>query len=201
MLMTTNIAVAELALESLFTSASRVTLLRIFMLDPHRSYYQRQLAAATGLAIRAIQRELERLSAAGILYRHAEGNRAYYRVDQDCPLFPDLRNLVLKTAAPVDKLRGLLAADEEVLQVFLTADQRRALVVTRNKRRLTVRPPASMNLETMPGDEFTSRLAARDDALIPFLSEGSDLLGRRDNVIWRRIEAAGYTVRREQGVP
>ena len=73
-------------LRLLFSSSARVQVLRIFMLDPTRAYYQRQLEGAAGLPIRAIQRELERLSAAGLLYRRAEGNRSYYQIDMDHPL-------------------------------------------------------------------------------------------------------------------
>ena len=51
---------SENLLTVLFTSMARVSVLRIFLIDPQRAYYQRQLEAATGLAIRAVQRELEK---------------------------------------------------------------------------------------------------------------------------------------------
>ena len=84
------------------------------MLDPHRAYYQRQIEAATGQPLRAIQRELDRLTSVGLLYRHTEGNRTYHQVDVQFPLFPELRSMVLKTVEPEERLRGLLACDEAV---------------------------------------------------------------------------------------
>jgi hypothetical protein len=43
-------------------------------------------------------------------------------------------------------------------------------------------------------------LAASPEKLAPFLSTGVDLLGRRDELIWRRIESAGYNVSKGRGV-
>ena len=42
-------------LKLLFSSSARVQVVRIFMLDPTRAYYQRQLESAAGLPIRANQ--------------------------------------------------------------------------------------------------------------------------------------------------
>ena len=53
----------------------------------------------------------------------------------------------------------------------------------------------------MTGEEFARALAGSPDALEPFLSQGVDLLGRREDVIWRRIEAAGYSIPKGKGVP
>lgn len=63
------------ALSTIFASAARVAVLRVLLIDPTRPYYQRQLEAACKLPIRAIQRELDRLTKIGLLYRHVEGNR------------------------------------------------------------------------------------------------------------------------------
>ena len=90
-------------LSVIFASSARVAILRVFMLDPIRTYYQRQLEQATGMALRGVQRELERLSSIDLLYRHMEGNRAYYRADMEFPLFHELRNMVLKAGDDLDR--------------------------------------------------------------------------------------------------
>ena len=53
--------ISSKTLAVIFASSARVAVLRVFMLDPLRTYYQRQLESATGMAIRGVQRELERL--------------------------------------------------------------------------------------------------------------------------------------------
>ena len=44
-------------LEALFTSTARVEVLRLFLLDPHRAYYQRQIEAARVALTRLMKRE------------------------------------------------------------------------------------------------------------------------------------------------
>jgi len=188
-------------LSALFSSGARVAILRVFMLDPLRAYYQRQIEAATGLAIRAIQRELERLSAIRLLYRRAEGNRTYYQVDVGFSLFPELRAMILKTADPVDRLRGLLAMEPSVVLAFLCASEGRALVVTNGGPRPNVALPESIEVEWMAVDDFAGVLAEAPERLSAYLGHGVDLLGRREHVIWRHIEAAGYAVEKGKGVP
>ena len=187
-------------LESLFGSKARVAVLRLFMLDPTRAYYQRQLEGATGLAIRAVQRELDRLTAAGLLYRRVDGNRAYYQVDVHFSLFEDLRGLVLKTCSPVDRLRGSLAMDVSVRLGFLHEPTGKVLIVTQGAKRPAASLAAPFEMETMTSDEFVRALVEARAKIDPYLTEGHDLLGRRDDIIWRRIEMAGYDVERARGV-
>src|SRR5690606_22419060 len=90
-------------LSTLLGSGARADVLRLFLTDPTRDYYQRQIESATGLPIRAVQRELQRLSGIRLLYRRSEGNRTYYQVDTQFPLFHDLRNLILRAGSPIDR--------------------------------------------------------------------------------------------------
>jgi len=188
------------ALATLFGSAARASVLQLFMTDPVRPYYQRQIEAATGLAIRAVQRELERLTAMGLLYRHAEGNRTYYQVDMHFPFFNELRGMVLKCVCEADRLRGALTTNPSVRFAFLNERDRRVLVVSAEGRLPGLSVPEPFTLEEMSVEEFVKALAGQRASLGAFLSEGVDLLGRRDDVIWRRIEAAGYSVRKGKGV-
>jgi DNA-binding transcriptional ArsR family regulator len=187
-------------LATLIGSKARVVVLSLFLLDPHRAYYQRQIEAATGLPIRAVQRELERLTEVMLLYRFEEGNRAYYQVDLQFPLYEELRAMVLKSASPVDRLRGMLAVDAGVRLAFLSGDETQAMVVYHEGRRPGVTAPEGLRLDLLSSDEFMRALTERPDGLARYVKDGTDLLGRRDDVIWRRIETAGHTVKRRKGV-
>lgn len=189
------------ALDAIFSSGARVAVLRVFLLDPLRDYYQRQLESATGLPIRAVQRELERLTAIGLLYRRVEGNRTYYQVDMQFLLFPELRGMILKSVGPVDALRGILALNEGVHLAFLSEDGERALVVARPGKTPEVAWPGPPSVWLMPAEAFQEALASRRADVDALLRRGCDLLGRRDEVIWRHIEAAGYDVKKGVGVP
>lgn len=191
----------EKTLTALFASRARVAILRIFMLDPMRAYYQRQLEQATGLAIRAIQRELERLVGIGLLYRHVEGNRTYHQVDMDFPLFPELRSIIVKTSGGVDVLRSRLAMDPAVRLAILDETESRLLVVSKTGLSVTVTVPEPIRMELISSETFVQWVAEKKDSLRPYLVEGIDILGRRNDVIWRRIEASGYRVTKGEGIP
>jgi len=192
---------AQDALFAVFASTARVAVLRVFVLDPVRTYYQRQIEGATGLPIRAVQRELERFAQVGLLYRRSEGNRAYYQVDTQFDLFPELRQIFLKMAEPVDRLRGLLAVEPSVRMVFLNEGEGRVLVVTSGGEKPQIEGPQPPAIETMSLQDFARTLSEDPERLEPFLARGVDLLGRREDVIWRRIEASGYSVSKGKGVP
>lgn len=83
-------------LETLFSSAARVEMLRLFLLNPGSEYYQREIERETGQPIRAVQREVKRLEEMGLLSRSTEGNRVFYRVNPDFALLAELTMLVEK---------------------------------------------------------------------------------------------------------
>jgi predicted nucleotidyltransferase len=106
-------------LEQLFSSAARAKVLTLLLLNAADRFYQRQIAELTGLPIRAVQREVERLTHIEVLQRTDEGNRAYYQVNRDSFLFPELKGLVLKTAGLARLLNKALADSDAVRLAFV----------------------------------------------------------------------------------
>jgi DNA-binding transcriptional ArsR family regulator len=80
-------------LENLFSSAARVQVLNLFLLNPGSRFYQREIERETGQSIRAVQREVERLEGIDLLLRSEEGNRVYYRLNPDFALLAELTAL------------------------------------------------------------------------------------------------------------
>ncbi|HTU94178.1 MAG TPA: nucleotidyltransferase domain-containing protein [Gemmataceae bacterium] len=87
---------------------TRQAVLSTLLLHGQRSWYLHELAAHLRVRPSSLQRELSRLTAAGILTRRRDGNRVFYQVDENCPLLVDLRGLLAKTVGLVDVLRGAL---------------------------------------------------------------------------------------------
>ena len=73
-----------------------------------QAYYLRELVRHTGGAVGAVQRELEQLTAAGLVYREVRGKQVYFQANQKAAIFPELRGLFAKTAGLVDILREAL---------------------------------------------------------------------------------------------
>lgn len=193
--------VSSETLAAILSSAARVAVLRVFMLDPLRAYYQRQLEVATGIPIRAVQRELERMSSVDLLYRHMEGNRAYYKVDMQFPLFPELRGMILKSSDDTERLRGHLALVPSVRLAFRRPADDSVLVVFVGEAAPRVQGHDDFSFEMMSEAEFVRTLEKGAESIKGYLDGGEDLLGRRDDIIWRRIEAAGFDVKKGKGIP
>jgi len=68
----------------------------------------REIERQSGLAVGTVRQELRRLAAQGLVQPTVDGNRTYYTANQNHPLYPDIRGLVLKTAGLVDVIRPAL---------------------------------------------------------------------------------------------
>jgi predicted nucleotidyltransferase len=101
----------------LFASATLGELLRLFMLDPEREFYQRELQRLTGAHLRQLQRDLARLELSGLVASRADGNRTYYRAVPAHPAFADLRAAVLKTIGLGDRLREALGGLGDIIKL------------------------------------------------------------------------------------
>lgn len=95
-------------ISALFASATLGQLLYLFMLEPGREYYQRELQRLSGAHLRQLQRDLERLKRSGLVVCRTHGNRTYYRAVPAHPAFADLRAAVLKTLGLGNELGAAL---------------------------------------------------------------------------------------------
>ena len=86
----------------------RQQVLAATLLQPDRSWYLSELAHYLGVTPSTLQRELSGLSTAGILERRADGNRVYFKANEQCPILGDLQGLLIKTVGLVDLLRNAL---------------------------------------------------------------------------------------------
>jgi len=71
-------------------------------------FYLRQIARTAGGGLGAVQRELKKLSEAGIIRRTVRGRQVYYQANPECPVYSELKSLVVKTVGVGDVLRAAL---------------------------------------------------------------------------------------------
>lgn len=84
------------------------------------SFYLRQIGRRTNAGMGALQREVKLLSDAGIIRRSVQGKQVYYQANPDCPIFEELKGLVVKTFGVTDVLRtGLSELSDRVIVAFL----------------------------------------------------------------------------------
>jgi DNA-binding transcriptional ArsR family regulator len=93
---TSSPAVALNPADLLFGSTRR-RVLGWLLQHPEDAYYLRELVRHTGGAVGAVQRELEQLTAAGLVRRDVRGKQVYFQVNRGAPIFPELHGLFAKT--------------------------------------------------------------------------------------------------------
>jgi predicted nucleotidyltransferase len=83
------------------------------------AFYLRQIARTTGIGLGPVQRELKQLTDAGIIQRTVRGKQVYYQANGKCPIFAELKSLIVKTAGLADVLRETLAPLAEQIAIAL----------------------------------------------------------------------------------
>ncbi|MDP3012145.1 MAG: nucleotidyltransferase domain-containing protein [Candidatus Hydromicrobium sp.] len=92
-------------LNKLFSSKTRVEILKLFLFNTNNSFYQRQISNLTAQSIRGVQREVDKLNRIGLIERSIQGNRIYYKINKKCPIVEDLKNIFFKSVGIAEVLR------------------------------------------------------------------------------------------------
>ena len=93
--------------DALFSKTQQQVLGLLFG-HPERSYYANEIVRLADIGIGTVHRELEKLSAAGLLIVKKVGNQKHYQANHESPIFEELRGIVLKTFGIGDVLRQVL---------------------------------------------------------------------------------------------
>jgi predicted nucleotidyltransferase len=84
--------------------------------NPGRSFYANEVIGLARSGTGAVQRELARLEAAGLVTASRIGKQKHYQANEASPVFQELRALVLKTSGLADVLREALAPAVDRIQ-------------------------------------------------------------------------------------
>ncbi len=76
--------------------------------QPERRFYLRELVAASGGSVSQVQKELARLTEAGLAVREPSGRQVWFHANPHSPVFGELKSLMAKTAGIADALRAAL---------------------------------------------------------------------------------------------
>lgn len=105
----------------LFPNQYRRNVLALLMLNPQKWLHLRELARLTGASPGTLKKELDALTAVGLLRLQRVGNQTQFSANIDHPVFPELSGLVRKTTGLRDVLALALeplASQIEVAFVF-----------------------------------------------------------------------------------
>ena len=99
---------------------SRQAILGLLFSHSDEAFYLRQIARLTALNLGSVQREVERLTRVGIINRVSKGKEVFFRANPACPVFSDLKNLIIKTSGAVEVIKQALSSlDDKVRIAFI----------------------------------------------------------------------------------
>ncbi|EFK07885.1 putative toxin-antitoxin system, toxin component [delta proteobacterium NaphS2] len=110
------------------SSRARAAVFRLLFLDTEKELHVRELQRRSRLNDSTIRQELKKLVRLDLVKGRKDSNRIYYRASRDHPLYPEIRNLVIKTNGIAEVL-GNAMMDERIHIAFVfgsiaTGDER-----------------------------------------------------------------------------
>lgn len=118
-------------LEQLFGSKTRVMLLRLFLNNPEKFYYVRELTRNLGIHLNSVRRELDNLQKMGIINfytktdlekeieKEIKDNKKYYKLNTDFMFISELTSLLNKAHVILDKTLPKRVANLGEVKLFL----------------------------------------------------------------------------------
>jgi predicted nucleotidyltransferase len=98
-------------------SKVRQCVLALLYGQPDRSFHTNEIIRLTHSGTGAVQRELEKLAAAGLITSQFIGNQKHYTANRSSLLFAELRSIILKTFGLADVLRQALVPIASQIQI------------------------------------------------------------------------------------
>jgi predicted nucleotidyltransferase len=97
-------------LESLYVTKSKVRrdILTLFFGNPSKKYYVRQIGRLLGYSVGSIGRELKKFKKDDLFLTEKTGNLVYYKLNQDHPLYEELKSIVMKSSGIVQRVKEAL---------------------------------------------------------------------------------------------
>jgi predicted nucleotidyltransferase len=105
-------------IDALFTSTQQ-RLLALFFGQPDRTFFTREIIELAQSGTGAVQRELRRLTGAGLVVTTKQGNQKHFQANRAAPVFDELRGIVLKTVGLAEPIKAALARLKEAIQLAL----------------------------------------------------------------------------------
>jgi len=96
---------------------TRRSILALLFSHTDDAFYLRQIVRITGAGQGAVQRELAKLTSSGLITRKIMGKQIYFQANPNCPVFDEIRKLIIKTVGYSDILKAALSPFEDRIRV------------------------------------------------------------------------------------
>ena len=183
--------------DSLFGSKTRVKLLYLFLNNPEKSFYVREITRMIDEQINSVRRELANMVSVGIVKQDAIDNKLYYSVNEDYPyvkplmvIFSDKNNDDKKPASAswedsIKRIRGLKIAitagkldigSIASVDLLLVGDNMPAIAIKNLVKRIEKAKKSEINYAVMTYDDFYYRMSVKDKFIMDIIRNKHSVL-------------------------
>jgi predicted nucleotidyltransferase len=193
-------------IDALFGSKTRVKLLHLFLNNPNRAFYVREITRKIDEQINSVRRELANMLSIGIIQSDSANNRLYYEVNQSYVYYAPLRAIFADgavahetTSVPVTTdwtkrlkalgdirvalLSGSLVRGSKSDVDIIIAGNVNKTQLKRFIKEMEDEEGRQLDYTVMPYEEFYYRLSIKDRFIINIINSKFTLLQDTENVL------------------
>ena len=192
-------------IDALFGSKTRVKLLHLFLNNPGRAFYVREITRKIDEQINSVRRELANMLSIGIIKSENSNNRLYYEINQEYPHFAPLHQIFAdsgvsdavgvadandwsKRLKPLGDVRVVIFSGKLVHGSTSDVDVMIAGTVNKTQLKkfiseLEEEENKSLNYSVMDYESFYYRLSIKDRFVTTLLNTKHTIIADSENVL------------------
>jgi hypothetical protein len=193
-------------IDALFGSKTRVKLLHLFLNNPNRAFYVREITRKIEEQINSVRRELANMLSIGIIQSDSSNNRLYYEINQNYVHYEPLRaifadsTLGTESTSPVavsdwpKRLKaigdvrvallsgGLVRGSKSDVDILLAGNINKTQL-KRFIKQMEEEESRQLNYTVMPYEDFYYRLSIKDRFITDIINGKFTLLQDTEHVL------------------
>ena len=193
-------------IDSLFGSKTRVKLLHLFLNNPEKSFYVREITRMIDEQINSVRRELANMVSVGIVQQDAIDNKLYYSVNEDYPyikplaaIFSDKNTEGGAGAAggvswkdSLGRMRGLRLAiisgklvvgSSSAVDLLLVGDDMSVVTIKNLVKKIEKDRKIEINYAVISYDDFYYRMSVKDRFIMDIIRNKHSVLVDTENIM------------------
>ena len=193
-------------IDSLFGSKTRVKLLHLFLNNPEKSFYVREITRMIDEQINSVRRELANMVSVGIVQQDAIDNKLYYSVNEDYPyikplaaIFSDKNTEGGAGAAggvswkdSLGRMRGLKLAiisgklvvgSSSAIDLLLVGDDMSVVTIKNLVKKIEKDRKIEINYAVISYDDFYYRMSVKDRFIMDIIRNKHFVLVDTENIM------------------
>lgn len=193
-------------IDSLFGSKTRVKLLHLFLNNPEKSFYVREITRMIDEQINSVRRELANMVSVGIVQQDVIDNKLYYSVNEDYPYIKPLAAIFsdknteggMGAASSVswkDSLgimRGLRLAiisgklvvgSSSAVDLLLVGDDMSVVTIKNLVKKIEKDRKIEINYAVISYDDFYYRMSVKDRFIMDIVRNKHSVLVDTENIM------------------